>query len=1146
MSTEDFVGRVLEMADILDKLEEKLESRAARTERDANDLLEDLKAWKRQLAAQEEKEIAEKEKADQTKLRRQTKVLSDVNTMSERLLSQLGQKFGKPGGKIVPRKMNVNMLRDMFQRVTDPSFLAVLKRLFNLDGYSAKKKMYEDFLLASGCYCLYLEGEIEKLEEEQAYQMSMLRESYKAKCQERESEVQRQEDTLWNACADEQKGWMKECRSSLIDGALAVYDKDFRREIRDFPVSDEKWMQFKEPEASAGRLFLGEILVPWLQRGEMQQLFQVELSEAAPNAGRGESIAAPYVESALGGMKLLVEYDENVYWLANFIQSLFFQILHSMPLYEYQMTFLDSVQNGRDLGDMLALSSIEDTETEHIHPGLEWDAYRILTICQDKEEIRSRVQELSDFMKRVSVLLGRTDSVEEFNKNRKQIIPYHFIVMENFPVGLDDETLDKLEGMIRQAKRFGFSFLLLGREGISAEFPQMLADFTGIRACEGTTKIQIGQWYLPFSVKTFPAEHVKYPYLDSLRRQFLASFDDLDNRFEHYIPYGQKLPVRDAAEKMMIPFAVNRRGEITELELGSSLTAHGLLSGGTGSGKTTLLHAIINSVMLHYRPEDVQLWLVDYKMAEFSFYGQNPPANIKLVGVQDNSEFTFAFLDYVTAEYERRMNLFKQATKEKGISISSMKEYRKYYGADSMPRILIIVDEFHKMTQQIQDNEYREILENHLSEVRASGITYLFSDQTVSVGLRGLTEKGRRQIMVRMAMKQAGGNNPEAEIIETIGIDRDRAKQLNESMDLGHVLFQQQVLVVGMDGRETAKTTLLHCKALHLDGEKKNEINRILLDIYGAQKEIVFADGSEARERSAEEIRKYLADMRPEEKAAGMALVLGTPSTMKRCMTVQLLRSYNQNILCIGDNTGLRVRILVHTIYSILDQELGKVCILAERNENLRRSAAWERIDRLRERGAEILMDPAAICERIDQMQRKIWERQSGRDISNENIFLFWIGMDNLFSFFQTLNQTEYIPKKKKEMQTSDPAGLADAFDSLFPGMREKASFDREEEAPDGNEGCYNACEDVGRLILNGPQNGIFNYVTYSAVTPLNMYRRIVNVDRFVHRIALKMDENSSSDLLNNKTKMASVDLRPEQAVYYDGGGAGKYFIPYR
>ena len=76
----------------------------------------------------------------------------------------------------------------------------------------------------------------------------------------------------------------------------------------------------------------------------------------------------------------------------------------------------------------------------------------------------------------------------------------------------------------------------------------------------------------------------------------------------------------------------------------------------------------------------------------------------------------------------------------------------------------MIIDEFHVMAQHAQlETEYKEKLENLLAEARALGIILLFSDQAIVDGLRGLSDKGKKQIKARLAL-----SNYEDELKETL------------------------------------------------------------------------------------------------------------------------------------------------------------------------------------------------------------------------------------------------------------------------------------------------------------------------------------------------------------------------------------------
>lgn len=103
---------------------------------------------------------------------------------------------------------------------------------------------------------------------------------------------------------------------------------------------------------------------------------------------------------------------------------------------------------------------------------------------------------------------------------------------------------------------------------------------------------------------------------------------------------------------------------------------------------------LITSITLNYHPDDVELWLVDYNKVEFAEYISNMPPHVKLIGLERGTEFTFSLLEKVNEECQRRMEMFKR------VGVSDITEYKRKFGVRSLPRIILIIDEFHQMTHE--------------------------------------------------------------------------------------------------------------------------------------------------------------------------------------------------------------------------------------------------------------------------------------------------------------------------------------------------------------------------------------------------------------------------------------------------------------
>ncbi len=175
----------------------------------------------------------------------------------------------------------------------------------------------------------------------------------------------------------------------------------------------------------------------------------------------------------------------------------------------------------------------------------------------------------------------------------------------------------------------------------------------------------------------------------------MNAIEEINTDFKsHYDIENLHLFTRDATNGLSIPFAFDQDNNIVDLEIGDA-TPHALLSGSTGSGKSVTLHAIINQVMINYHPADVEIWAIDYKAVEFGYYVNKRTPHISVIG-QDNSEdFTFGLIDLIKEEYDRRKDLFVKN------NCKDFRSYRNKVGSRSLSRILIVVDEFHNMTQAI-------------------------------------------------------------------------------------------------------------------------------------------------------------------------------------------------------------------------------------------------------------------------------------------------------------------------------------------------------------------------------------------------------------------------------------------------------------
>ncbi|GAA2119951.1 FtsK/SpoIIIE domain-containing protein [Kocuria atrinae] len=228
-----------------------------------------------------------------------------------------------------------------------------------------------------------------------------------------------------------------------------------------------------------------------------------------------------------------------------------------------------------------------------------------------------------------------------------------------------------------------------------------------------------------------------------------------------------------------LTFAVGMSGpRVVEITLGDERQQRHnvLVTGAVGQGKSNLLKVIVHSLCQRYAPGELQLYMLDFKAGVTLFPFASTPGAVdylphaRVLGLESDRDFGLAVLKHLDDELGRRSRLFRPY----GDNIS---KYRAAVPEPPLPRIVLIIDEFHMMFEPTDKNaeDAAQLLEGLARRGRACGIHTILASQTIS-GITALMTRENgifAQFPIRVALK-----NALAESFATLSQGNDAAARL--------------------------------------------------------------------------------------------------------------------------------------------------------------------------------------------------------------------------------------------------------------------------------------------------------------------------------------------------------------------------------
>ncbi|MBL9125365.1 MAG: hypothetical protein JNG90_17135 [Planctomycetaceae bacterium] len=417
------------------------------------------------------------------------------------------------------------------------------------------------------------------------------------------------------------------------------------------------------------------------------------------------------------------------------------RLLTTVPPGKLRLTIIDPVGLGQNFAAFMHLADFDEALVSH----------RIWT---EPHLIEQRLGDLTAHMETViqKYLRSEFPTIEDYNAKAGEIAePFRLLVVANFPTGFTENAARRLASIIAAGPRCGVYTLLSAEAGATLPGGLKPADLTQhanvfAATSEGITWRDPDFEALPLVVdEPPPADWCK----NILQRVGAAAIKAkrVEVPFEAIAPAPERYWTFDSRSGVDVPLGRAGATQLQHLKLGQGTAQHVLIAGKTGSGKSTLLHALIVNAALRYSPDELELYLIDFKKGvEFKTYVTHQLPHARVVAIESEREFGLSVMQRLDAEMNARGEQFRE------LGVQDIAGFRNAGG--KLPRILLLVDEFQEFF--VADDKLSQdaslLLDRLVRQGRAFGIHIHLGSQTLG-GAYSLARSTLGQMAIRIALQ---------------------------------------------------------------------------------------------------------------------------------------------------------------------------------------------------------------------------------------------------------------------------------------------------------------------------------------------------------------------------------------------------------
>ena len=357
---------------------------------------------------------------------------------------------------------------------------------------------------------------------------------------------------------------------------------------------------------------------------------------------------------------------------------------------------------------------------------------QLFTKNLDKSLFRNLIvdsQQLNDFCKemqqRMVTVLQECGNLVEYNEqNQTYRYPYEIVVLLDYP-NMYDYVAQQLAALFENGHKGGIYFVVLHNTDV--KLPNQNKSLIDMKDNYTILDLKSCEKQVPVLESKSMSERLFHYINEEAQRKPKARVVKAD--------YGEmyKRPYEDTDSIIEVPIGEEPNGNKINFLMNTVDHIHCFILGQSGSGKSVFLHNIIAGAMLKYRPEDLQFYLLDFKLGGVEFNRYRESKHVKALLV-DNSDLQ------VTLEILRDLN---EQMKERGkmlrsAGVSNIADYNRANPNNHMPQILFVADECHAMFNSSMSNNHKlfremsEVIARIAKEGRSQGVHLILATQTLA------------------------------------------------------------------------------------------------------------------------------------------------------------------------------------------------------------------------------------------------------------------------------------------------------------------------------------------------------------------------------------------------------------------------------